>query len=43
MLGVRGQLDLQHYEGRLEAILGRAGDLIALELLTAAAVNGILR
>ncbi|MCY4229863.1 MAG: ATP-binding protein [Alphaproteobacteria bacterium] len=42
MLGVRGQLDLQHYEGRLEAILGRAGDLIALELLTAAAVNGIL-
>ena len=42
MLGVRGQLDLQHYEGRLEAVLGRAGDLIALELLTAAAVNGFL-
>ena len=42
MLGVRGQLDLQHYEGRLEAILGRVGDLIALELLTAAAVNGFL-
>ena len=42
MLGVRGQLDLQHYEGRLEAILGRAGDLIALELLTGAAVNGFL-
>ncbi len=42
MLGVRGQLDLQHYEGRLEAILGRAGDLLALELLTGAAVNGFL-
>ena len=42
MLGVRGQLDLLHYEGRLEAILGRAGDLVALELLTGAAVNGFL-
>lgn len=40
MLGVRGQVDLQHYEGRLEAILGRAGYTVALEILTAAAVTG---
>ena len=42
MLGVRGQADLQHYEGRLETILGRTGYPIALELLTATAVNGQL-
>ena len=42
MLSVRGQVDLQHYEGRLETILGRTGYPIALEMLTAAAVNGRL-
>ena len=42
MLSVRGQVDLQHYEGRLEAVLGRAGYPIALELLTAAAVDNRL-
>ena len=42
MLGVRGQVDLQHYEGRLETILGRTGYPIALELLTAAAAEGHL-
>ena len=40
MLGVRGQVDLQHYEGRLEAVLGRAGYTVALEMLTATAVAG---
>ena len=38
MLGVRGQADLQHYESRLESMLGRSGYPIALELLTATAV-----
>ena len=42
MLGVRGQVDLQHYESRLETILGRDGYPIALEILTATAVNGHL-
>ncbi len=40
MLGVRGQVDLQHYEGRLEMVLGRAGYTVALEILTATAVDG---
>ncbi|MCY4007629.1 MAG: hypothetical protein OXE84_12525 [Rhodobacteraceae bacterium] len=40
MQGVRGQVDLQHYEGRLETILGRTGYTIALEILTATAVSG---
>ena len=40
MQGVRGQVDLQHYEGRLETVLGRAGYTVALEILTAAAVDG---
>ena len=39
MQGVRGQVDLQHYEGRLETVLGRAGYTVALEILTATAVN----
>ena len=39
MLSVRGQVDLQHYEGRLQNVLGRTGYPIALELLTAAAVE----
>lgn len=42
MLGVRGQADLQHYEGRLRTILGRAGYPVALEILTATAVKGRL-
>ena len=42
MLGVRGQVDMQHYEGRLETILGRTGYPVALELLTATAVEGRL-
>ena len=42
MLGVRGQVDLQHYEGRLEAVLGRAGYTVALEILTATAVDGAI-
>ena len=39
MLGVRGQVDLQHYEGRLETILRRNGYPIALEILTAVAAK----
>ncbi len=42
MLGVRGQTDLQHYEGRLRTVLGRPGYAIALEILTATAVEGRL-
>lgn len=42
MLSVRGQIDLQHYESRLEFILGRPGYVIALEILTATAVDGFL-
>ena len=42
MLSVRGQVDLQHYESRLEFILGRPGYAIALEILTATAVDGFL-
>ncbi len=40
MQGVRGQVDLQHYEGRLATVLGRAGYTVALEILTATAVKG---
>ena len=40
MQGVSGQVDLQHYEERLEKVLGRAGYTVALEILTATAVNG---
>lgn len=39
LLSVRGQMDLQHYEGRLETVLGRTGYPVALEVLTAAAVG----
>ncbi len=42
MLSVRGQVDLQHYEARLETILGRTSYPIALEVLTATAVTGRL-
>ncbi len=40
MLGVRGQVDLEHYESRLRMVLGTTGYRIALELLTEAAVSG---
>lgn len=40
MLAVRGQVDLEHYEGRLREVLGTGGYRIALELLTEAAVGG---
>ena len=39
MLGIRGQMDLQHYEGRLRMVLGDEGYRTALEMLTEAAVN----
>jgi len=42
MLSVRGQVDLQHYEARLETILGRTSYPIALEMLTVTAVTGRL-
>ena len=40
MLGIRGQMDLEHYEGRLRMVLGDEGYLAALEMLTKAAVGG---
>ena len=40
MLGVRGQMDMSHYEGRLRMVLGDEGCRIALDLLTEAAVAG---
>ena len=40
MLGVRGQMDMEHYEGRLRMVLGDGGYRAALEMLTVAAVNG---
>ena len=39
MLGVRGQMDMEHYEGRLKMVLGEEGCRIALEMLKEAAVN----
>ena len=39
MLGIQGQVDLQHYAGRLETILPRTLNKIALDILTDAAVN----
>lgn len=38
-LGVRGQVDLEHYEGRLRMVLGVEAYTAALALLTEAAVN----
>ena len=44
MLGVRGQADLDHYEGRLKLVLGTEGYRNALDVLTEAAVcRGILK
>ena len=40
MLGVRGQMDLEHYQSRLRLVLGDEGYRIALVLLTEAAVSG---
>ena len=40
LLGVRGQIYLEHYQERLKAVLGDQGYSTALELLTEAAVNG---
>ena len=43
MLSVKGQVDLEHYEGRLNTFLGPAGYALALGLLTeGACANGIL-
>ena len=39
MLGIRGQMDLEHYEGRLRMVLGDERYRAALEMLTDAAVN----
>ena len=39
MLGVRGQMDMEHYERRLRMVLGDEAYRIALEMLTEAAVN----
>ena len=39
MLGVRGQMDLEHYESRLRMVLGAKGYLVALDILTEAAVD----
>ena len=40
MLGVRGQVDMAHYEGRLRMVLGDEEYPVALEMLTEAAVSG---
>jgi hypothetical protein len=43
MLGIRGQIDLEHYETRLRMVLGSRAYLTATELLTEAAVSdGVL-
>ena len=39
MLGVRGKVDMEHYEHRLRTVLGDYGCRTALEILTEAAVN----
>ncbi len=39
MLGVRGQVHLEHYQSRLRLVLGDVGYEVALELLTQAAVS----
>ena len=40
LLGVRGQIDLDHYENRLKVVLGPDEYRAALDLLTEAAVHG---
>ena len=39
MLGIRGTIDLDHYQSRLAMVLGSVSQRIAIELLTDAAVN----
>ena len=39
MLSVRGQVDIEHYEGRVRIVLEPVSYRLALELLTEAAVN----
>ena len=39
LLSVRGQIDLEHYEGRLRMVLGDGLYRLALEMLTEAAIN----
>ena len=39
MLGIRGTIDLDHYQSRLAVVLGSDSQRIAIELLTEAAVN----
>ena len=39
MLSIRGQVHMEHYEGRLRLVLGATEYRLALELLTEAAVN----
>ena len=39
MLGVRGQMDMEHYESRLKMVLGDEGCRVALDMLTEAAVS----
>ena len=39
MLGVRGQMDMPHYEGRLRTVLGEEAYRVTLDMLTEAAVN----
>ena len=40
MQGIRGQADLQHYEDRLNTVLGESRNIVALEILTVAACEG---
>ena len=40
MQGVSGHVDLLHYEERLEKVLGKTGYTIAVEILTATAIDG---
>lgn len=42
MLGIRGHVELSHMEERLKTVLGPKLDLLALDLLTEAAVVGVL-
>ena len=43
MLGIRGSIDLDHYQSRLAMVLGSRSQRIAIELLTEAAVSeGVL-
>ena len=42
MLGIRGHVELSHMEERLKTVLGPKLDLLALDLLTEAAVTGTL-